>query len=208
MFKGDTFLGGMQAPRITAFSTFTNIQHFTRNVCNKLSAITAIDMTTCRDWELVSRRQHSSVLHGKCWAGAGTWPLVQKQPNIAHSTADSIFASSNTMSALFPPSSMQVGLPFTAAAAAIFRPVAVLPVNDIFAMPGCSLRCTRILRCYFGLALQDNTEGKAGSSKVLHAPEGCSCIGSKASDDIEYAWRQAHLLCDRCHLQTGKASQF
>ena len=59
---------------------------------------------------------------------------------MAHSTADSIFASSKTISALFPPSSMQVGLPFTAAAAAIVRPVAVLPVKDILAMPVCSLR--------------------------------------------------------------------
>lgn len=55
---------------------------------------------------------------------------------MAHSTALSMSASSNTMSADLPPSSMEAGRRFWVAAWDTARPVAVEPVKAIFAMPG------------------------------------------------------------------------
>ena len=58
---------------------------------------------------------------------------------MAHSTALSMLTSSNTMRQLLPPSSMQVGTPLFAASAMMRRPVTVLPVKLILAMPGLEL---------------------------------------------------------------------
>ncbi len=66
---------------------------------------------------------------------------------MAHSTAFLTSASPNTMSADLPPSSMEAGRRFLAAAKATFRPVTVLPVKATLATPGCSLHTTTECEC-------------------------------------------------------------
>ena len=58
---------------------------------------------------------------------------------MAHSTASATSASSKTMSADLPPSSMDVGRRFAAAATFTRRPVATLPVKATLLTPGCEL---------------------------------------------------------------------
>ena len=57
-----------------------------------------------------------------------------------HSTALSMSASSNMIMGLLPPSSMEAGLKFWAAATFTARPVVTLPVKATLATPGWELR--------------------------------------------------------------------
>src|SRR6185436_20169215 len=64
-------------------------------------------------------------------AAVHRWPLVPKAPQTAPSTARSIFASSMTMMAFFPPISSEHGLKLLAAASPTIRPTSDDPVNEI-----------------------------------------------------------------------------
>ena len=70
---------------------------------------------------------------------------------MTHSTASATFASSNTMMADLPPSSIEVGRRLAAAAMFTRRPVATLPVKATFAMAGCPLHSSLsdliVLKC-------------------------------------------------------------
>lgn len=59
---------------------------------------------------------------------------------MAHSTASATSASSNTISADLPPSSMDVGRRLAAAATFTRRPVSTLPVNATLLTPGWELQ--------------------------------------------------------------------
>ena len=67
-------------------------------------------------------------------------PLVQKTPNMHHSTALSMSASAMTISALLPPSSAVKGRCRGAQAVAMAAPVGPEPVKLTFAIPGARAR--------------------------------------------------------------------
>ena len=168
---------------------------------------------------------------------------------MAHSTALSMLTSSNTMRQLLPPSSMQVGTPLFAASAMMRRPVTVLPVKLILAMPGLELHMqsrfmicssTQLRRDLTGLeacatnmtmeqifcalmvvAMHQAAQRKVAACKAVSVGVCCqicgiwtphvqlrrslreraACIGAQAGDQVEHAWRQAHLIDDGCQLQ-------
>lgn len=100
---------------------------------------------------------------------ARTWPTVQKTPNMAHSTAAGMSASSNTSIALLPPSSMVAGRRLAAAAAYTRRPVAVLPVKATLARPGWALRRS---------VWQGGGDETEGRNERRTAPHGCFQLGA------------------------------
>src|ERR1700752_1625376 len=64
------------------------------------------------------------------------WPAAAKMPASTPASTWSISASSNTMFALLPPSSSEIGFRCDPALAAIALPALSLPVKGIFPPPG------------------------------------------------------------------------
>ena len=71
------------------------------------------------------------------------WPPAAKIPATAPVAARSRSASSKTMLGDFPPSSRVTGTRLRAAASAIARPAATLPVKLILSRPGCATSAGR-----------------------------------------------------------------
>src|ERR1700689_5795597 len=72
--------------------------------------------------------------------GAGVCPSLYIRPQTAHLTVCSRSASSSTMKASLPPSSIEDGLRFVPARAAMLRPAATLPVSATHLMRGLSAK--------------------------------------------------------------------
>ena len=72
-------------------------------------------------------------------AAQQVWPVLNIRPQTAHLTVWSRSASSSTMNASLPPSSIEDGFRFLPARAAILRPAATLPVSATPLMRGSSM---------------------------------------------------------------------
>ncbi len=128
-----------------------------------------------------------------------------EQRTITHSTAFAMSASSNTMIADLPPSSIVVGRRLAAAAMLTRRPVATEPVKATFATAGCPLPIQQTAEISLG-SMQSFKSRSSFAGPCSRAPEGRSRVCAVTADHVEDAGGQADLVRDGRHLQASDAA--
>lgn len=127
---------------------------------------------------------------------------------MTHSTAFSMSASSNTSSALFPPSSRLHGRTISAAASATRLPVATLPVNATLAISGLDLRRTWLVLSYCCTDILKPQQPQHYKVPATSVREWCACLDTQAGDDVEHPPRESDFLGNGSQLQAGHARHF
>ena len=124
-----------------------------------------------RSWTLRSTNRREPATHD-C-------PVPSKMPSATDATAASMSASANTMWGDLPPSSRATGISFSAAMAAMRRPLPVPPVNDTHFTPGCRTSASPATAPVPGRMLRSPAGSPASSaaSPRAIAPEGVTSDG-------------------------------